>query len=89
MLIKQPKGNLNLRKWFVKGAAVVFVVEAAGLLVSYAFFNHLNKDRDFRLKVLQKFPLLLETYYKIDETLGEGKIRESDYRCWSREGNER
>lgn len=89
MLKKEPKGNFNLRKWLVKGAAVVFVVEAAGLLVSYAFFNRLNKDRDFRLTVQRKFPLLLETYYKIDETLGEGKIRQIDFQYWLREGNDR
>lgn len=85
MLIKQPKNNLNIKKWTVRGAAVVIAVEVAGFLVSYAFWNKVNKDIDFRHQLQEKFPLVLESYYKVDEILGEGTIRTTDHECWSKE----
>jgi len=83
MLSKHPKPLY--RRLLIKGAIALFVVEAAGFVGCYAGWNKLNSDRDFRNTVRQKFPFILETYYRIGETIGDSNIREIDNEYWQKE----
>jgi len=84
MLSKHPKPLY--RRLLIKGAVVLFVVEAAGFVGCYGAWTKLNSDRDFRNTVHHKFPVILEAYYKIGETLGDSNIRQIDYEYWQKEG---
>lgn len=84
MLVKSPKPS-GYRKILIKGAKVLFVVEGVCFIGCYAVFNKLNTDRDFRNTTRQKFPFVLETYYWIDEKLGQRNTREIDYKHWAAE----
>jgi hypothetical protein len=57
--------------------------EIGALFASYMIWKRLNGSQDFRYKVKQKFPSILEGYYQIGESIGDIKTREYDIACWS------
>lgn len=64
------------------GMKVLLMVEGIGLIASYAVWRSLNTSQDFRCKVHQHCPAVLESYYWMGETLGNLQTRQQDYQAW-------
>ncbi|KAK3776610.1 hypothetical protein RRG08_063314 [Elysia crispata] len=66
------------------GIGVTFLVaaEITACLGTYIFWRKMNRDRDFRYKVYQVSPFMLDYYYKIGETLGGASQRSLDLEAW-------
>lgn len=81
MLQKQPsrKGVTLLGR----GVAIFAGIELLSFVGSYIGYLKLNRDQEFRYWVSQKFPALLEGYYKTGEFLGDPGTRLFDQQTWS------
>jgi len=87
MITKRPQSDLT--RSLKRGFKAILVVEAALLLGSYGFWRRLNTSQDFRYYMHQNFPLLLEGYYTIGESLsGNNHLRMFDLKTWTEEGDE-
>lgn len=82
MIAKQAKSSFlkSFFKWIIAG-------EVAAIGGTYAFYHYLNQNRDFRLKVYRNYPIIVDYYYSIGETLNKDyKGREIDLLIWTKEG---
>lgn len=83
MISKHPKPFY--RRLLIKGAAALFVAEAAGFVGCYWVWTKLNSDREFRNTIRHKYPFVLDYYYKFGEVLGDSKARQLDYDYWQKQ----
>lgn len=60
----------------------VLVAELIGVFGAYFLFNKMNTSQDFRQKMSERFPTVLEVYYKSMEQSGTQGIREQDQEKW-------
>ncbi|XP_049640244.1 protein CEBPZOS [Suncus etruscus] len=60
----------------------VLVAELIGIFGAYFLFNKMNTSQDFRQKMSERFPIVLEVYYKSMEQSGTHGIREQDQEKW-------
>ncbi|RLU27160.1 hypothetical protein DMN91_000959 [Ooceraea biroi] len=87
MITKQPKSGFV--QTLKKGGKALLIFEGALLLGSYGIWRCMNTSQDFRYRMHQHFPSILETYYVVGETLsGNNQLRTFDYTTWSEERNE-
>ncbi|CAK1540725.1 unnamed protein product [Leptosia nina] len=84
MLPKEPKSNL--KRILKTTAGVIFVVEAAGVALTYGLWYRLNTERDFRLYMHKNYSWVLEGYYSLGEKVGGLRTREVDKKIWENEG---
>ncbi|XP_028997803.1 protein CEBPZOS-like [Betta splendens] len=75
-----PKPLEPLAKKLMKG---LIAVELLGVFGAYGLFHTMNNSRDFRSTMSQRFPSILEFFYKSNEWAGVYGIRESDHEAWS------
>lgn len=77
------------RTFFATFGAALIAAEVAGFLGSYFVWSKLNREQDFRLKCHQKFPMVLQAYYKFGEQIDSGnmRIREFDRMVWIKNGD--
>ncbi|XP_076464644.1 protein CEBPZOS-like [Babylonia areolata] len=64
------------------GIKAVLVVEGLFLIGTYALWSRMNSSRDFRFKVHNYCPPILESYYFMGEKLGNLPTRQLDYKAW-------
>lgn len=61
-------------------------VEIGIFLGSYYVWRRMNRSQDFRQYMNDKYPSILEGYYKIGETFDKNnKMRQFDSACWNPE----
>ncbi|KAM4528726.1 protein CEBPZOS-like isoform 2-T2 [Fundulus diaphanus] len=75
-----PKPLEPLARKLMKG---VMVVEVLGVLGAYVLFHRMNNSPEFRNTMSNKFPSVLEVYYRSNEWAGVYGIRERDQEAWS------
>ncbi|KAJ8949858.1 hypothetical protein NQ318_010492 [Aromia moschata] len=85
MLVKNPRPAY--RKWLKRGALILFVVEAASFVGTYAVWHKVNTERDYRKYLRDNYPSVLEVYYRTGEIIdSQSKIRQIDQAYWAKEG---
>lgn len=47
------------------------------------FWVYLAKSRDFRFQLYQKYPFVLNAYYKFDDLFMHHRDRSRDYNAWN------
>nr|XP_029508029.1 protein CEBPZOS [Oncorhynchus nerka]XP_029508030.1 protein CEBPZOS [Oncorhynchus nerka]XP_029508031.1 protein CEBPZOS [Oncorhynchus nerka]XP_029508032.1 protein CEBPZOS [Oncorhynchus nerka] len=76
-----PKPLAPLARRLFKG---VVLLEVAGVLGAYGLFYRMNTSQDFRNRMNNMLPSVLEVYYKSNEYAGVYGIREKDLEDWSK-----
>ncbi|CDQ68541.1 protein CEBPZOS [Oncorhynchus tshawytscha] len=76
-----PKPLAPLARRLFKG---VVLLEVAGVLGAYGLFYKMNTSQDFRNRMNNMLPSVLEVYYKSNEYAGVYGIREKDLEDWSK-----
>nr|XP_046147218.1 protein CEBPZOS-like [Oncorhynchus gorbuscha]XP_046147219.1 protein CEBPZOS-like [Oncorhynchus gorbuscha] len=76
-----PKPLAPLARRLFKG---VVLLEVAGVLGAYSLFYKMNTSQDFRNRMNNMLPSVLEVYYKSNEYAGVYGIREKDLEDWSK-----
>lgn len=87
MLKRQPKGgggivNPKLASKFIFATKAVIALEVLTAGFGYLVWNRLNHSQEFRHKVYNFSPPILNYYYNIGERLGTSDIRENDRKMW-------
>jgi hypothetical protein len=82
MLLRQPRrSGFPLLKIFV-------AVEIAVAGASYLVWNRMNTNRSFRKYMRDSYPSILDSYYKLGETLDStNNTRSLDSKFWELEEN--
>lgn len=80
--MKKAARQTTWHKKFGIGVSIVVAAEIAACLGTYIFWRKMNRDRDFRFKVYQFSPYMLDYYYKVGETLGGASQRALDMEAW-------
>ncbi|KAM4712900.1 protein CEBPZOS-like isoform 1-T2 [Anableps anableps] len=75
-----PKPLEPLARKLMKG---VMAVELLGVVGAYFLFHRMNSSAEFRNTMSQRFPSVLEVYYRSNEWAGIYGIRERDQEAWS------
>uniref|UniRef100_A0A3Q2PES8 CEBPZ opposite strand n=1 Tax=Fundulus heteroclitus TaxID=8078 RepID=A0A3Q2PES8_FUNHE len=75
-----PKPMEPLARKLMKG---VIAVEVLGVLGAYALFHRMNNSPEFRNTMSNKFPSVLEVYYRSNEWAGVYGTRERDQEAWA------
>ncbi|XP_012729801.2 protein CEBPZOS isoform X2 [Fundulus heteroclitus] len=75
-----PKPMEPLARKLMKG---VIAVEVLGVLGAYALFHRMNNSSEFRNTMSNRFPSVLEVYYRSNEWAGVYGTRERDQEAWA------
>lgn len=78
MLSKTPKRKSAAKSLF-RG---VIYFELAAFFGTYYLWKRMNSSQDFRFKVKQNFPSILEGYYTLGERMGSLNTRQVDENAW-------
>ncbi|XP_042908218.1 protein CEBPZOS [Parasteatoda tepidariorum] len=74
--------NKKLWKTMKWGAIIGLGIDAVSLAGGYYLYHQLTRSRDFRYKVFNYDPRILDVYYRANEKYGDGKIRHEDLEKW-------
>lgn len=81
-MLKQPR-----RTALVNGVKILLGCELICFFGSYFVWNRMNSSREFRYRMLNTLPSVLEGYYLLGETLDKtNNTRCLDQAVWSEEG---
>lgn len=78
MFPKEPKRTSASKSLF----RVFIYVELALFGSTYYLWKRMNDSQDFRFKVRENAPSILEGYYQLGEQLGGLKTRQMDEEAW-------
>jgi len=85
MIRKYPQQKFGRNVVFgIKGLIAVEALLFAG---SYYVWYCMNVSRDFRYRMYNNFPSILDGYYRIGEYFGDSTVRQLDYRVWGVKDN--
>lgn len=73
-MIQKKAVKSTLFSKFQKGLKVVIAAEIAAFLGSYCVWLRMNRDQEFRGYINDKFPYLLEGFYKIGEIFDKDSL---------------
>ncbi|XP_058454092.1 protein CEBPZOS [Malaya genurostris] len=74
------------KRFIKKSATILLAIEVLGFAVTYAGWQRLNTNRDFRHYIKENYPSILENYYQLGEYLsGDKTIRNHDELVWKQE----
>lgn len=82
MLERKPKPAFW--KFIKRSATALFAIEAVCFAVSYGVWHRMNTNSEFRHYMSQNYPIVLESYYKFGELLGNNRAREIDSAVWTK-----
>lgn len=85
MLRKRPTSRLTQQ--FIRGSKIVIAAELCGIFASYLGWRYLNNNQDLRFHLYQNHNWILESYYKVGETISSSSsVRKYDLDTWHAEG---